>query len=126
MGFSDLVSPRTSETVTHTDHEIAPELLSDTDDTAKALLSLHLIGKSPSPVPMINEFDGEGHFRTYKMERNPSFSANANALVALLYTPDPSLHIDQISKTVSFLCDAWWEGTINDKWVCYLPSTVYV
>jgi aphidicolan-16beta-ol synthase/syn-copalyl-diphosphate synthase len=68
-------------------------------------------------MPMINEFDGEGHFRTYKMERNPSFSANANALVALLYTPEPSIYIDQISKTASFLCDAWWEGTINDKWV---------
>jgi hypothetical protein len=66
---------------------------------------------------MIAEFDGEGHFKTFTGERNPSFSANCNALVALLYTPDPDVYIDQVSKTVSFLCEAWWEGAINDKWV---------
>ncbi|MCJ1405109.1 hypothetical protein MMC11_008335 [Xylographa trunciseda] len=58
----------------------APGLLSDADDTAKAILSLNLIGKSTSPARMIAEFETTALFKTYTTERNPSFSANCNNL----------------------------------------------
>ncbi|KAI9847155.1 MAG: hypothetical protein M1837_003017 [Sclerophora amabilis] len=96
----------------------APSVEADADDTSKALLSLSKLGQPVSPVHLLNEFESDSHFRTYRGERNSSFTANCNVLLALLSQPNPSLFSSQIEKATSFLCDTWWEsdGCIGDKW----------
>lgn len=68
---------------------------------------------------MLEEFESEIHFKTYSLERDPSFSANANALLALLRQSDASRFSSQILKVAKFLCDYWWnsDNEISDKWV---------
>ena len=68
---------------------------------------------------MMAEFECETHFKTYSLERDPSFSANTNALLALLRQPDVSRFSSQVLKTTKFLCDYWWnsDNEISDKWV---------
>lgn len=68
---------------------------------------------------MLDRFEQETHFKTYDGERNPSFSANCNVLVALLSQPDPSAYQSQITKVLRFLINLWWDsdGWIEDKWV---------
>ena len=71
------------------------------------------------PEKMIEEFESESHFKTYRLERDPSFSANANALLALLFQPKAFHFATQILKAARFLCDYWWksDNEISDKWV---------
>lgn len=89
------------------------------DDTARGMIALNLLGGAVRPEPMIKAFEAATHFRTYQCERNPSFSANCNALLTILHQPDISLYTPQILKVVNFLCDSWWntDGAIADKWV---------
>ncbi|KAM5456799.1 hypothetical protein MaudCBS49596_001040 [Microsporum audouinii] len=96
----------------------ACNLEADADDTAKALLALSILGDHTSPTGLLKEFECETHFRTYKGERNASFSANCNVLLALLSQPNPSLYTSQIEKATKFLCNMWWESDtfIEDKW----------
>jgi len=71
------------------------------------------------PEQMMNTFEAATHFRTYLLEKDPSYSANCNVLLALLRQQNVSRYSAQISKTVRFLCDQWWasDSGINDKWV---------
>ncbi|KAF3480656.1 ent-kaurene synthase [Arthroderma uncinatum] len=96
----------------------ACNLEADADDTAKALLALSILGHHTSPAGLLKEFECETHFRTYRGERNASFSANCNVLLALLSQPDPSVYTSQIEKATKFLCNTWWESDtfIEDKW----------
>ena len=56
---------------------LAPQMMPDVDDTAKAILTLYLIGRyGVSPQKMVAKFDKGFCFATYKDERNPSFSAD--------------------------------------------------
>lgn len=98
----------------------APSVQPDADDTAKTLTALSALGHPASPAGMLARFEAETHFKTYDGERNASFSANCNVLVALLSQPDPSDYQKQITKTLRFLVDLWWnsDGWIEDKWVC--------
>ena len=91
----------------------------DADDTAKTLLTLSLLGHPAPHQGLLDEFEGESHFRTYERERNPSFSANCNVLVALLSQPDVSALAPQVTKVATFLSSEWWKskGAIDDKWV---------
>ena len=67
---------------------------------------------------MINTFKvKQGHFRTYLMERDASFSANCNAIQAMLRASDMNKHSQAISETAAFLCEAWFLGAMKDKWV---------
>ena len=93
--------------------------MADADDTAKGLIVLNLLGNSVLANRMIEEFEVESHFRTYPLERDSSFSANCNVLLALLYQPQPANYAPQIKKTLAFLCDTWWQtdGPLKDKWV---------
>jgi len=70
---------------------------------------------------MIREFEDAEHFRTYRDERNQSFSANCNVLDALLHCQLPRQYTPQIIKVVRFLCQAFDSGHIADKWVGTLP-----
>ncbi|KAI1438940.1 terpene synthase family protein [Xylaria sp. CBS 124048] len=108
----------------------APFFEADVDDTAKTISSLNMLGRPVSPRSLIEGFEAETHFRTYAGERDPSPTANCNALLALLHQPDVSLYSTQIVKITKFLVDFWWktDGKIVDKWnTCYLyPSVLMV
>ena len=103
----------------YTDMPAAPNYEADVDDTAKTITSLTLLGYQITPMSMIEAFETETHFKTYAGERDPSFTANCNALLALLCQPEPAAYCSQIHKITCFLVDYWWrsEGTIKDKWV---------
>ncbi|KAL8704955.1 MAG: hypothetical protein Q9201_001901 [Fulgogasparrea decipioides] len=95
----------------------APGVDPDVDDTSKAIKLLNLAGGSASPAAMVNCFEGASNFRTYRAERNTSFSANCNVLGALLSVQDPSEYATQIEKAIRFLCDSLWNAdTTVDKW----------
>ena len=91
--------------------------LVDADDTAKALLTLNLLGVPSDLNRLIAEFESATHFRTFKQESSASLSTNCNVLDALLHSPSPEQHIETISKVAEYLCDAWYSGQIKDKWV---------
>ena len=97
---------------------IAPSVLSDPDDTGKAIYTLNLLGRQTNPCQMIDQFKtSDGHFQTYAGERNVSFSSNCNALNALLHAPDVEIYATEIISTTKSLCDLWWRGEVDDKWV---------
>ena len=100
-------------------YSLAPSVGVDVDDTAKTLLTLSLLGRPAPHNGLLDEFESETHFKTYDKERNPSFTANCNVLVALLSQPNVSTLAPQITKVASFLSKEWWqsEGAIDDKWV---------
>ncbi|KAI3390347.1 hypothetical protein diail_10006 [Diaporthe ilicicola] len=108
----------------------APGFQADVDDTAKTITTLIALGLEASPRQMIKVFEANTHFRTYPGERDPSLTANCNALSALLHQPDVMLYGSQIQKITRFICDYWWQsdGKIKDKWnTCYLyPSVLLV
>lgn len=102
---------------------VAPLTGADVDDTAKGILSLNMLKGKHGTIevdPMIEMFEAETHFRTYPAERDPSFSANCNVLLALLHHPDKSRYLSQVEKVVQFLCEYWWsnDNNVTDKWVC--------
>ena len=92
--------------------------LPDADDTSKIILTLNLHGRPTSPKRLLQEFRAQGHFKTYKTERNPSLSANCNVLLALLSSHEPQSYLSDIEQTLRFLCSAWWKstGSLGDKW----------
>ncbi|CAI6236867.1 unnamed protein product [Periconia digitata] len=108
----------------------APGFEADVDDTAKAISCLSVLGQNDSPEGMIQTFEVDTHFRTYVGERDPSCTANANALLAFLHHPDVLLYSKQVLKITKFLCNYWWasDGRIEDKWnICHLyPSVLLV
>lgn len=89
----------------------------DADDTAKTISSLALLGTQTDPAGMLAAFANGDHFRTYVGERNASFSANCNILVALLYLEDAAKHVAEIELALRFLCKIYREGELSDKWV---------
>ena len=96
----------------------APGALPDADDTAKTIITLRQLGKDPDPSQMIKHFTtDQKHFSTYPGERDASFSANCNVLQALLHTASVQKHTRQIVRIATFLCDSWWTGATQDKWV---------
>ncbi|CAF9942337.1 hypothetical protein IMSHALPRED_003626 [Imshaugia aleurites] len=96
----------------------APYVVSDADDTSKAILALTLLGQTTSIEKLIDAFEGENHFRTYLTERNASFSTNCNVLSALLHMGSVASYLPQIEKVTRFLCSSWWisSNRIKDKW----------
>ncbi|KAI1370232.1 hypothetical protein F4677DRAFT_465656 [Hypoxylon crocopeplum] len=88
----------------------------DVDDTAKGIMTLRILGKSPSIEGLISTFEAGDHFRTYNGERNPSFSANCNVLICLLMLDGPSTHISQIVKVARFLTAQVYKDGVSDKW----------
>ncbi|GAP92352.1 putative terpene synthase family protein [Rosellinia necatrix] len=107
----------------------APFFEVDVDDTAKTILSLNMLGRPVSPKSLIDTFEAETHFRTYAGERDPSPTANCNALLALLHQKDVANYGTQIHKIAKYLVDFWWkaDGKIVDKWnTCYLYPSVLI
>ncbi|MCJ1351255.1 MAG: hypothetical protein MMC33_001239 [Icmadophila ericetorum] len=97
----------------------APQLTADADDSAMCITALNLLGVPVSAAKLVEEFETTDHFKTYDMERNPSFSANCNVLIALLSsTEGPCHYAVQTEKVIKFICNTWWttNGEIDDKW----------
>lgn len=95
----------------------APQMVGDADDTAKAILTLTLLGRTADPTSMIERFESASYFRTFDGERDSSFSANCNVLSSLLHMPEPMKYHSQILKATIFLCDTWDREAVRDKWV---------
>ena len=92
-------------------------LLPDADDTAKVMAVLHTLGRQEvTGEKFISQFWAGNYFRTYHSERNPSISANCNALKALVALPTVELYTPYLTKTVTFLCDMWDSDEVKDKW----------
>ena len=94
----------------------APGVLEDTDDTARSLLALQLLGNDVDPNPMIDKFQSDVCFQTYELEQDPSFSANCNVLMALLGSESVNEHLTQIEKTLKSLLLEWKKDDILEKW----------
>lgn len=106
----------------------APGVAPDADDTSKAIKLLSMTGSSTSPKAMVDYFKANDHFRTYRSERNASFSANCNVLGCLLSADDPNMYTSQIEKATRFLCTSFWgaDDRIIDKWVPLLIPVMRV
>lgn len=98
----------------------APSCLPDVDDTAKSLALLSMLDKYVSIEPLIDHFEEGNCFVTYKGERNPSLSANCNALSCLLRSPEPSKYAGQILKCIRFISKSTLADNAKDKWVWFL------
>ena len=96
----------------------APYVESDADNTAKAISTLALLGRSASPQGLILRYETREYFKTFTHDRNPSFSTNCHVLKALLnLVPENSEQMPQIEKLIKFLCNCWWttNGRIEDQ-----------
>ena len=96
----------------------APYVEPDADNTAQAISTLRLLGRSVSPQGLINQYETRESFKTYTQERNPSFRTNCHVLQSLLdLLPGNNQHIPQIEKCVKFICSLWWttNGLIKDQ-----------
>lgn len=94
----------------------APSFLPDADDTSRSLLALTALGVQVDRAPLIRNFEGRSHFKTYQLERDPSASANCNVLLALLTSSHVDQYVPQIEKAVRFLCTCWNANRLQDKW----------
>ena len=77
---------------------------------------------------MIDYFDSRDCLKTYTAERNPSVSANCNALLAILLDSDEidesQSKIKTIEKVTAYICESWSNanGALEDKWASPLQS----
>lgn len=81
-----------------------------------------MLGKPTSPAALVEHFEDKDCFKTYPLERDPSFSANVNCLMALLQSPEPAEWTPQMLRIINFLCSRWenTRGELADKWVSLL------
>ena len=71
--------------------------------------------------PLIEMFERESNFVCFGFERNPSLSANCNALLAFVHSPNTAQYLSQIEKCIRFVCNEWCNsnGPLIDKWVLH-------
>lgn len=103
-----------------TETNLAPGLEPDLDDSAKASIVLSLIGKPGFSQEIIENFQGQQCLKTYAAERDPSISANCNALISMLVDKhDYPSKMNAAEKILAFLLGSWKNsnGNIKDKWV---------
>ncbi|KAL8979319.1 MAG: hypothetical protein Q9177_006175 [Variospora cf. flavescens] len=100
----------------------APGIEPDLDDSAKSSIIFSLLGRRGFSSQIVENFDSAQCLKTYKGERNPSLTANCNALLSVLLDLDDSRPYQSrylpIQKITRFICDSWWNtsGPLNDKW----------
>lgn len=94
----------------------APGFLPDADDTSMIVLALAHLCTEVDVSSLIDYSEITTHFKTYKLERDPSVSANSNVLRALLTSPFPGRYMTQIEKAVRFMLSCWDDGNLHDKW----------
>ncbi|KAF1964405.1 hypothetical protein BU23DRAFT_631876 [Bimuria novae-zelandiae CBS 107.79] len=95
----------------------ASGMLPDADDTAKSIYLLKLFNHPTSSRAIISQFTSpKGHIMTYLYERTFSISANCNALLCLLSSPEESDIALTVKNVTEALCNCWWENKMIDKW----------
>ncbi|KAL8687225.1 MAG: hypothetical protein Q9218_006544 [Villophora microphyllina] len=124
---SSQVANTTTTTLTH--NRLGPGIEPDLDDCAKASIILSLSGKSGFSESIVRHFDAPRCLKTYPAERDPSVSANCNALLSMLLdNGNYSSKVEMIGRIAVFVCDSWTEskGAIKDKWNLspYYPTMV--
>lgn len=106
--------------LSNTNVAVAPGIEPDLDDSARASIIFSLLGRPGFTRRIIEEYDSSTCLKTYAAERNPSVSANCNALLSIVLDSEeyPS-KCEAIEKITVFICDSWWamNGSFNDKWV---------
>ena len=104
----------------------APGLLPDLDDSAKASITLSLLGQRGLSQEIVQSFAAPTHFKTYDQERNPSLSANANALLALLLDTYQNYDME-IQKIIVFILVTFKKSAQlpADKWVSIYVCKYY-
>lgn len=96
----------------------APYVEPDADNTAQAISTLRLLGRSVSPQGLIDRYETRENFRTFTQDRTPSFQTNCHVLQSLLdLLPGNNQQMPQIEKSVKFICNLWWttNGMIQDQ-----------
>lgn len=96
----------------------APYVESDADNTAQAISALCLLGRTVSPQGLITRYETRESFKTYDLDRNPSFRTNCHVLQSLLdLLPGNNQQVPQIEKCIRFICSMWWttNGQIEDQ-----------
>lgn len=101
----------------HADICAAPSVLDESDDTGSSIYILNRLGRHVNPDGMINRYESSDNFRCFVVETNPSSSANANVLKALLHVPDRTKYLSQIIKAATYVAECGWRGDTSDKWV---------
>lgn len=92
----------------------------DLDDSAKSSILFSLFGRSGFTSLIVEHFDSPQSLKTYSDERNPSVSANCNALLSLvLDSEEYQSKTATIEKLINFICQCWQgaNGFLDDKWV---------
>lgn len=90
------------------------------DDSAKTSIIYSFLGLPGISQTIVDSYDSARCLKTYDMERDPSFSANCNALIALMLDNNQfEQKTNTIEKVVRFLCGSWFRrsGVLEDKWV---------
>ncbi|CAG8953632.1 hypothetical protein HYFRA_00010091 [Hymenoscyphus fraxineus] len=96
----------------------APGIEPDLDDSSKASIIFSALGKPGFTASIVEHFDSPECLKTYQEERNPSLSANCNALLAILLdsTTYPSKQVT-IEKLVKYIClKSQQSDSLEDKW----------
>ena len=88
---------------------VAPYVESDADNTARAISTLSLLGRTCSPRGLIIRYETREFFKTYTQDRNPNLRTNCLVLKALLdIFPQNQEQMPQIETTVKFISNCWW------------------
>ena len=98
----------------------APCIEPDLDDSAKASIIFSLLGRPGFTSRIVKFFESTQGLKTYRAERNPSVSANYNALLSIVLDSDEyPAKTGVIEKVTVFICNTWWSssGTLSEKWV---------
>lgn len=106
----------------------APGIEPDLDDSAKSSIIFSLFGRPGFTAHTVEHFDSSKCLKTYIAERNPSISANCNALLSIvLDSEEYQSKTPTIEKVTAYVCNSWWDtdGSLDDKWVS-LPSTLMI
>jgi hypothetical protein len=81
---------------------------------------MSLSGKQGCSEVIVKEFSTPRCLKTYRGERNPSVSANCNALLSLLVDEaEYESKVVTMEKIITFVYDSWMKGKceVKDKWV---------
>ena len=98
----------------------APGIQPDLDDSAKTSIIFSFLGRPGFTELITKHFDSPKCLKTYSAERNPSVSANCNALLSIvLDTEEYQSKNAAMTLVINFICDSWWHtsGSLGDKWV---------
>lgn len=99
---------------------LSPGFQPDLDDISKSSITFSLFGRPGFTSLIVAQFDSTKCLMTFNEERNPSVSANCNALLSLVLDSEEYQSKEAaIEKVANFVCDCWRSANdfLDDKWV---------